>query len=108
MVNPDDLVIEQCYFMKSFYDQNLKIPKIRTVIYIGKNIFEKRETDEWYFQDAGSFMDHGNFLNMSKGKERDIFVLDKDALSLVYDLEGLISDLTELKKGVYGKRPKDL
>ena len=108
MVNPDDFVIEQCYFMESFYDQNLKIPKIRTVIYIGKNVLEKKEADEWYFQDAGSFMEHGSFSNMSKGTERDIFVLDKDALSLVYDLDGLISDLTRLKKGVLGKRPEDL
>lgn len=109
MAKAESLVIGKCYFLLSFYDKALKMPKIRTVIYVGKNVFEeKEEENEWYFQDAGSYLEHGSFLKIPKMEKRDVFILDKDSFSLIYDLGELISDLKEIKAGTYGKRPVDL
>jgi hypothetical protein len=79
------------------------------MIYIGKNLHEKKGSeDEWFFQDAGSYLEHGSFIDLPKEKKRDVFIMDKDSISLICDLDGLMSDLNKIKAGIYGKRPKDL
>lgn len=42
MVNPKDLIPGRVYFFLLFYDENLSIPKIRTLVYIGNNVFGEK------------------------------------------------------------------
>ena len=98
-MKPNELSKEQRYFFMTFYDKKLKIPKIKTVIYIGKNLLTEKKyskKDEWYFQDAGSFLESGSFLHMTKGEEREVFALEKRDLSSIYDMDGLIDKLKKI------------
>jgi len=107
-MDSENLVAGQSYFIMSFYDHGFRTPEIRTVIYIGKNLLKQGKKDEWYFQDADSYIEYGSFFKLPKEMERVVHVMDEESLSLIRDLAGLIRDLTELKKGTYGRRPKDL
>ena len=49
-MKPNELIEEQHYFFLTFYDKKSKIPKINTVIFIGKILpIEKKHSkkDEW-------------------------------------------------------------
>lgn len=99
-MTPNKFVKEQYYFFVIFYDEKLKIPKIKTVIYIGKNLLTEKKfskKDEWYFQDAGSYLEYGPFSHMSKEEKREVFALEKKDLSSVYDLKGLIDRLKKIQ-----------
>ncbi len=98
-MKPSELTKEQHYFFLTFYDKNSKVPNIKTVIYIGKNILTEKKfakRDEWYFQDAESFLEYGTFSHMTKGEEREVFALEKKDLSSIYDLDGLIGRLKKI------------
>ena len=41
MINPDDLKVGQCYFIVGFYGCGFKYPHMRTMFYIGKDVFKK-------------------------------------------------------------------
>lgn len=104
MTSINDLIVGNLYFLMSFYDSEFRVPKIRTVIYIGKNIHRPEEAEnEWYFQDAGSYLEYGSFVDLPKETKRDVFVLDEDSLSFVYNLDELIKDLIEVREGRLGK-----
>lgn len=102
MIRSDELVQGQHYFFVLYYDENGTIPMIRTFIYIGKNIFgghDKGESeDEWYFQDPDSYLQYGSLVSLSKAvieKVNPTFdALDEGSLHAVYDLNGLIHELS--------------
>jgi hypothetical protein len=55
-VAPEELVRESIYFMLTFFDGNLLIPDVVTVVYLGQDIFE--EGDEFhYFEDFRQYSD---------------------------------------------------
>lgn len=101
----DQLVAGRTYFLVLFYDESLLIPRIRTLVYIGKNVLglpKNRKDDEWLFQDPESYLRYGSVLNMkSTGEEREArkrsLIVDKGTLSSVYDIPGLIDMLADLR-----------
>lgn len=106
MVEPKDLIPGSVYYMILFYDTELQIPNIRTLVYIGKNVLAGREDplkDEWVFQDPKSYLKDGSIINIkSKKKKRDAhrksLVVDEGTLYSIHDLDGLLERLIKLQK----------
>ncbi len=100
MIDPNELIEGEYYFLLVFYKAKIRIPKIRTYIYIGKNVYgkDKAPSDEWYFQDPQSYLKHGSFLTFTKEVEHDRFLVTEDMLPIIYDLSGLIEELDEFQK----------
>ncbi|RJP20811.1 MAG: hypothetical protein C4520_10680 [Candidatus Abyssobacteria bacterium SURF_5] len=99
MIDPEKLVPGKCYFHFAFCHPKLDIPRITTLIYVGKNLFpQEASEDEWYFQDPESYLEHGSFINFKKKIEHERLLLTKDSLVAIYDLKGLIDQLKELKE----------
>lgn len=97
-----DIVIGQYYFLLFFYHPKVNIPVIKSFIYMGKNLYKKKEDlskDEWFFQDAKSYLQHGSFLDLPNKIERELLIAEEDILSRMYDMDGLIDALQKLKKG---------
>lgn len=92
MINPNELIRGQCYFLLLFYDSALKVPSIRTFIYIGRNL-QPTPGDKWYFQDARSYLRYGTYLDLPDNVEREVFIADKDTLTQMHDKKGLIEQL---------------
>ncbi len=96
MIKENDLKIEKCYFMVDFYDKDLSVPNIETYIYIGKNIYgnQDNEKDSWYFQEPDIFFDKGTSHEQDNSLENGIIFIEQDMLEFVYDINGVISELS--------------
>jgi hypothetical protein len=100
MLKPEQLKTEECYFQVLYCDRSSTLPLIKTLIYIGKNLdgyHAPGTKDEWFFQDLQSYVQHGNFLSLPENIEREVYVHDQDAVSGMFDFDGLIKKLYELK-----------
>ncbi len=101
---PHELRDGECYFDLLFYHPDTDIPCIDTYVYIGKNVenrIRKSSDDRWYFQDPESYLKHGSFVSFSKRKriKHTVILADEDLVCHMYDLDGLIQALNELREG---------
>lgn len=55
-VNSPDLKIGHVYFVVHFLDDEMLVPALRPVVFIGRN-FESSDSDDVYFQDFGSYQE---------------------------------------------------
>ena len=96
-MKPDELALEQTYFMLGYYDRALRIPFVQTYIYLGLNILGKTDADYWFFQEAGSFVSAGSAVHRTAGVDEDIISVTEDGLSNFVSWSGLIAELSENK-----------
>jgi hypothetical protein len=89
------LTIGEVCFMVSYADAGLKLPIIRTLVFVGKNIDDHEIGDSWYFQDVESFAEIGPYAgkDIPEDLEVEVHRLDKKGLGLIFDLDGLYEDL---------------
>lgn len=99
MLEEDDLIQGSCYFLVWYYDDDLRIPDIETYIFIGKNVLpsDKEDDERWYFQNPESYLKKGSFIKTNDGSDCGVFRTDQETLETIYDLEGLIGTLAEIK-----------
>jgi hypothetical protein len=97
--DPKDLREGTCYFLLLFPDRDLTLPLITTYIYVGKNLKKGRKSskDRWYFQDPDSYVKYGSVLQIPRGRKHTIFVADKDDVTTMFNLAGLIQALSIIK-----------
>ena len=100
MIDENKLIQGERYFLMLYYDRDLKIPNIRTVIFIGKNVYggtNDSVLDEWYFQDPRTYLEFGSFMTLTKSKKEkvkpEIISIDRKSLFSIHDLTGLLDKL---------------
>lgn len=71
----------QTYLMISFFDDELAIPDVTTVIYLGKDIF-RDAVDSHYFQEYSSYLEQGG------RRDGSMIVATSDKLMNFFDLQG--------------------
>jgi hypothetical protein len=91
-VTADDLIANRCYFMISFFDSDLKIPDIKTVIYLGVDVFNEGGNDH-FFQLYEEHLETPAIESMT-----DIIAADSSNLMNFYTLAGLVRVLTDLSR----------
>jgi|WetSurMetagenome_2_1015567.scaffolds.fasta_scaffold1216030_1 hypothetical protein len=97
------------YFIFSFIDTHMDIPEIMSLIYLGKNLGEKNINDNWFFQDAQSYVKIGALYGKKAKKPHKIIIMDTDSIKLIKNLSDLQKSLKRYKNGRYGKpRKRDL
>lgn len=94
-MRPDELAVEQTYFLLGYYDRELRIPFIQTYIYLGMNIFGKSDENFWFFQEAGSFVSSGSAIHRREEGDDDLMSVSSDGLSNFVSWSGLIAELNE-------------
>ena len=97
MPDSDKFVKGRCYFMLSFYDEDLEIPLVETYIFAGKNMIKKSRVSEdlWYFKEPDAFIENG--AAMTEKDFENCICLDEEHLELVHDLPMLIGKLKEIR-----------
>ena len=93
MVNNSDLKIGEYYFLLTDYPVDIEIPKIKTYIYIGKNIHKSDQSleDEYYFQDPQDYFSGSSSL--ANG-----LIVGEESIDIISDLTELISELQKIEK----------
>ena len=99
MVYANELKEGDYYFLLLFYPAKSEIPMIKTFIYVGKNLYAGEESsgDDWYFQEPRSYLEHGSLLQLKNDIKPEVFLANEDALSQMYDINGLIERLKKIK-----------
>jgi hypothetical protein len=75
-----DLKEKQAYLMISFFDDELQIPDITTVVYLGKDIFGEGGQNH-YFQEYSAFVN-------SSSESANMIEAPEDQLMNFFDLRG--------------------
>ncbi len=88
-----DHVIGKMYYWLQYHDEDLSLPSIEPVIYLGKNLehfHEGKDRDEWYFQVISDITENG-FILSGKGRVVDSF--GEDTVDSIVPLEKLAQEL---------------
>lgn len=95
--NTKSLVIGNCYFLVSYFDQEMRFPDIETYVFVGINLLEGKAEggSYWYFQDAESYVEQGIFTQIEDKTSREVMRADKDGLEMFFDYDGLFDVLEE-------------
>lgn len=88
------LKIGDPYFTIVFYDGAGTIPKIETLIYVGKNIHKSDQGDVWYFQNPETYCSFGAFNTLPPG-DYDVYRLDAKELEMIYEASDLSKRLLD-------------
>ena len=80
-VRGDRLRLRHVYFMISFFDREMRVPEITTVVYIGQDIFAE-EDGKHYFQE------YSQFVEGTARSEAAIIAAADDKLMNFFDFEG--------------------
>ncbi|MBD9415238.1 hypothetical protein IB234_11805 [Pseudomonas sp. PDM16] len=95
-MNKQDLSIEGVYFLVTYLDRELLVPKIDTCMYLGMDILQV--DGSYYFQDAETYHDNGKWLPGLDTLEFKILCMKEDFLENVFDYSGLQRQIELIKK----------
>ena len=90
-MKPKDLKREIPYFYLTYFDEELRVPEIRTLFYIGNHDEHEHDSSDdsyWLFQRAASYFD------TKCGSETEGLISLTNLHSL-YDWDGLVRELSE-------------
>jgi hypothetical protein len=104
-MTPNELVIGKVYFICGYDHRTYPIPRIDTLVYLGKTLFEDREDinkGEYIFQHPQNYFgkirpdesQDDDTENEDTGKK----ILFDDTLPVLKNMDGLIEWLQSLKK----------
>jgi len=98
MAKPHELVPGNCYFLMNFYDDDLKVPDVSTLIYEQEAEAEEDGEKLWLFREPPSYSP-GDDSDVVEGEQADVPIrtgIRVEQLHQILDLNGLIAHLGEL------------
>jgi hypothetical protein len=92
-MDPRDLIAGKPYFYVSYFDEDLKIPDIKTLFFLetgdpSETASDTEKSRSWIFQDAEFFLDK----NCKNGLEGAISITN---LHSIHDWDSLIKELVD-------------
>jgi hypothetical protein len=85
-----DLRIGEIYFRVAFFDNEMLVPGLEPLIYIGANLRAEQE-DSAYFQDAGSYEAGIRFGDDSGQYEGEFQFFPSKNLGCIFDFNGALN-----------------
>lgn len=95
----------KCYFMLSYFDEDLLMPLIETYVYIGMNLLATdapASEPVWYFKKPDQFLRMG--YRLETDDLRDCITVDQESVELLLDLPELVERLADVAARD-GRRP---
>jgi hypothetical protein len=100
-VSPDSLVVGEVYYAAGFYDRDRRVPFVRPLVFIGRNLARDDEGSarRWYFQDYESYSEGSSIGPDAVRPEGmaapDIVMYPTDKDLSVHNLETVVHVLAE-------------
>jgi hypothetical protein len=104
MIESNELIKGNTYFLLLYYDHDLKIPDIKSIIYVGNHKTDGNNDKSkmfFLFQDPKSFVLNGMVDLDTNDQDADNEILhrfDEDMLFSIYTWSGLIDELARNKE----------
>jgi hypothetical protein len=93
-VRPSDLIEGETYFAVHFLDDQMLVPELAPLVFIGRNL-ERGDSGRLYFQDAASYMNgarYGKRSDRKDGGEIKIHVVEENT-PFVLEFERALDEL---------------
>jgi hypothetical protein len=90
-VSPAELKEGSVYFAVQFLDDDLLIPAMEALVFVGRNLGSE-DTDQLYFQDAGSYRDGVRYGSAST-EDAVFYVQSKNELNHIFEYERAVDVL---------------
>ena len=92
-----EFVVGQSYFLLTYLDENLTLPDIKTLIFVGINANQDADKSKtsWCFVKPDEFIECDSNIEKILAKKPLMLRFEKDTLSALRDWRGLISELSE-------------
>lgn len=91
-VSADELQKGSVYFFVNFADEEMLIPTVDTVVYVGGNL-EPGDVDQVYFQDVDSFRRSVQYESAEDGDAAVFQCGSRNELGHVFTFEGALNEL---------------
>jgi len=85
-ISEGELQEESVYFFVSFVDEEMLIPTMETVVYVGRNL-EADDVDQVYFQDIASFRSGVRYESACEGDDAVFNSGSQNELGHVFEYE---------------------
>jgi hypothetical protein len=92
-ISSDQLLIGDTYFSVTYADEDMTIPLVETMTYIGKNLGDHDDTDTLYFQDVESYRAGIRLSDNPQPDSLELFFCAPDQLNAVFDFERAMEEL---------------
>ncbi|NII73988.1 hypothetical protein FHW84_002573 [Dyella sp. SG562] len=92
-VSSDELAIGDTYFSVTYADEDMKIPLMESMTFIGKNLGDHDETETLYFQDAESYREGIRLSDDPEPGSCNFFFCGPDQLDAIFDFERALEEL---------------
>jgi hypothetical protein len=90
-VKTEKLIIGECYFQLTYIDDDMCIPIMNTVVYVGQNLVQG-DTGLFYFQDVDSYIEGRRFVQ-GEDSEITLHCCDKNSVNNVFEFEHALEGL---------------
>jgi hypothetical protein len=91
-VGADDLIADNVYFSLTFADDDMCIPLIETLVFIGRDL-EKKGSGKLYFQDVESHRRGVRFGKKVAKADVEFFICRPDQLSAIFGFDKALDEL---------------
>ncbi len=91
-ISEHDIKLNSIYYIVNFVDENMMIPVMKTVVFVGKNL-EQDDNDSYYFQDIDSYNEGILYNPKDTDSYADFYVCSAKELNGVYDFEHALERL---------------
>ena len=82
----NELEVSGVYFSVTFCDQEMLIPAMETLVYIGRDL-ESGDVAQFYFQDIDSFQRGVQYGSVNQEEQATFYIYPEEELSHVFDYE---------------------
>ncbi|BFM13932.1 hypothetical protein R50073_01150 [Maricurvus nonylphenolicus] len=87
--------IGETYFQLGYYDLEGKLPSIKTLVFIGMDVFNEEAVETWCFQWASSVAEFGLYPEVEKGSNVAVELVTEETIHAVFTKDELIYRLEQ-------------
>ena len=91
-VSPSELKEGSVYFAVQFFDEDMCTPGMEALVFIGRNVGSE-DTDELYFQDAGSYRDGVRLGSAAAAEDAVFYRQSPTEISHIFEYERAVDVL---------------
>lgn len=92
-ISSDQLTMDNIYFMVDYADEEMKVPLVRSIVFIGRNLGDDDDTDTIYFQDVDSYLGGIRFSDNPTPGSCLFFHCSADDLGAIFEFEQALDEL---------------
>jgi hypothetical protein len=94
-VEPEKLVAGDVYFALQFADEQLLIPNLEALVFLGRNLAEVAPEDLFFFQNFDSYRQGLRFESVADDKRSYFYVLRENGMKHIFEYRKALDVLLE-------------